>query len=136
MVELVTLYGGGGITIFYLSRVKSRILMEFRNLGVFEALTKINGNVRARLKAGNGPLFLPHSFQAPANARELIADEMTRLFHNTVRVVDVPRSGVLCVDESLIPKLKNLPMRKLNSKRLYVICEVKIRNTITMSRKL
>ncbi len=74
----------------------------------FKALAEINRTVRARLAQCEGQLFLPHSYQAPANVRAFIADEMTRLFHKNVGDAEVPRSGLLCIDDSQVPDIQKL----------------------------
>ncbi len=83
----------------------------------FKALAEINAVVRARLAQCDGQLFLPHSYEAPANVRVVIADEMTRLFHKNVGDAEVPRSGVLCIDESLVPDIQKLTDAKADFKK-------------------
>lgn len=78
----------------------------------FKELAEQAFAVRGDLARMEGALFLPHSYLAPANVRNLIAGELTRLFHKDAGYPEVPRSGVLCINDDLATKIRSLNSAK------------------------
>lgn len=64
--------------------------------------------VREELSRTEGALFLPHSYLQPAGVRQVIAEELTRLFHRGENCLEAPRSGVMCIDGNVAAEIDHL----------------------------